>query len=136
MLKRLREPAMVLSAIGALITAAVAFGLLPEARGEAAQNALKAVAVLLFPAVGLGVREVVTPVTKAVEVATTAAAQAATQVVTEVSTMTAGVAGDVTDAGKDIVRAATQDVVRDTVGPALQTTVTTVGGVLDKVLPG
>lgn len=120
MLKRLKEPAMILTAVGALITAAVSFGILPQARGEALENVIKALALLLFPAVGFGVRQVVTPVTKAVEVATTAATQAATDAVEAVSATTAGAVGDLTDAGQEIVDDVTKDVVRDTVGPLLQ----------------
>lgn len=120
------EPAVV-GAISSLIVAAI--GLV--VKNQALAGALAGVAITF-----LGLRSVVTPVGKAVEIATTAAAQAATAAVTEVSTLSAGVAGEVTDMGKDIVSSVTKDVVRDTVGPALKTTVTTVGDVLGKVLPG
>ena len=124
------EPAIT-AAIVSLLTAAVG----AVVKNEALAGALVGVAVTFF-----GLRQVVTPATKAVKVATTAAAQAAAQAVHDVSTMSAGVAGDVTDAGKEIVRSVTEDVVRDTVGPALKTTVTTAGEAvtkaLDKVLPG
>jgi hypothetical protein len=68
-------------------------------------------------AVFLGVRQVVTPVTKAVEVATEAATTAATEVAKNLGDDVVGVVGEITGPAQAIVN---------------ETVATVVGGVLDK----
>lgn len=90
-------------ALATLITGAVAT-FVPAA-------VIAAVLGVLSIALGVGVHELVTPVTTATTQVVEAATDAATQAVQSLGVTTVGVVGEVTEAGRDVITTTVHDVV-------------------------
>lgn len=121
------NPAVVRSAITAVIGLLVALGVIGADLSDKITNAIFALLALFPIGAGIAIRQAVTPVTKATEVAVTAATEAATKAVEAVTTTAGGAVSDVTETGEAIVESVTRDVVRDSVVPVLKAPVDLVG---------